>query len=171
VTALNDQGESPESIEASAEPGAISAIGPTTISFTLCCADCCQDFSLGYALWIEDAEGDYVDTVVYYAFHGTAPGGYANATLPLWTAAAASQVDGISEASKYNGDAVTYIWDGTDRAGSALERGTYTFELEVTDWDLETALTTVTLELGDAVVSTTATNPYVAGDVTFDYLP
>jgi hypothetical protein len=170
VTALNAQGESRESNEASTEPGSISAIGPTTVSFTLCCADCCEDFSIGYALWIEDDGGNYIDTVVYYDQHAAAPG-YANAALPLWSAAAASLVDGISEASKYSDDSVSYIWDGTDRAGSQLARGSYTFKLEITDWSPASDLTTTTLELGDTVASTTNTNPYVAGNVTFDYLP
>lgn len=171
VTAKNAEGESAESNEASAQPGSVSAIGPTTVAFELCCADCCTDFSIGYALWVEDDSGAYVDTVVHYAFHGTAPGGYGNATLPLWTAAAASQTDGISEASKYSGDRVAYQWDGKDRAGSQLARGTYTFKLEITDWDLETELTTTPLDLTDTVAATTATNPYVTGDITYDYLP
>ncbi len=172
VTALNPKGESPPSGVAEAIPAAVEAIGVTDIGFTLCCADCCPpDPSIGYALWVEDGAGSYVDTVTYYAFHREAPGGYANADLPLWTAAAASLVDGLSEATRYNDDAVAYRWDGKDRAGADLARGTYSVKLELTDWDLETFLTTVTLELGAAPVNTTATSPLVAGDITVAYQP
>lgn len=170
VTGMNDVGESAESNEATAIPKPVLYVGTTDIDFTLCCATCCFDNAIGYALWVEDSFGIYVDTIVYYFYHSDAPG-YGNAALPHWVDAADSIVDGISEASKFNGDSVSYTWNGQDRYGNEMQQGAYTFYLEITDWSMGSELTSTTMDLQEIEVNDTATNHYVQGVINYGYSP
>ncbi len=171
VTARSGAGEGAPSGEASATPHPPGPVGEVAAQFTLCCATCCLDRAIGYALWVTDAQGDYVDTVVHYSHHPGAPGGYANAALPTWTAAADSLTDGVTEASRYSGAEVAYTWDGRSAGGAQRLEGEYTLWLEITDWAPTTSVSRQPMYLFDRPYVTGATNDYVAGEVAFEYTP
>ena len=78
-----------------------------------------------YAFWIEDMDGNYVDTV--YVTQWTAGGGfsYRPHSIPKWVLAAQpsskndSQIDAISGATPSNGDYIV-TWDFTDYNGNPV---------------------------------------------------
>jgi hypothetical protein len=88
-----------------------------------------------FAVWITDAQGNYVKTL--YATRFTASGGYAKRpqAIPDWV-----KQSGLAGMSKAQVDAFTgatprtsqlsYRWDGTDQAGTALPPGEYRVHLE-----------------------------------------
>jgi hypothetical protein len=88
-----------------------------------------------FALWIENAQGQYVKTL--YATRFTASGGYAKRpqSIPDWVRQSGladmskNQVDALTGATPRTG-ALSYRWDGTDQAGTALPPGEYRVFLE-----------------------------------------
>jgi len=90
-----------------------------------------------YAVWIEDAQGQYVKTL--FATRWTANGGFKNrpTSIPLWVKQSKlntmpkTQIDAISGATPSTGS-VTYKWDGTDFNGAAAADGDYVLILEGT---------------------------------------
>ena len=90
-----------------------------------------------YAVWIEDAQGNYVKSL--YASRWTANGGYSRrpTSIPLWIKQSgrpnmtSAQVDAVSGATPGNGP-VMHIWDGTDTNGAAVPDGNYVMILEGT---------------------------------------
>ena len=90
-----------------------------------------------YAIWIEDAQGQYVKTI--FATRWTANGGYKNrpTSIPLWVKQSKlstipkTQVDAVSGATPPT-SSVTYKWDGTDYNGAAAAAGDYVLILEGT---------------------------------------
>ena len=88
-----------------------------------------------FAVWIEDAEGQYIKTL--YATRYTTKGGYKNRpdSVPVWVEksglANMSDVDAITGATPQTGN-LTYIWDLTDQSGSPVLLGTYRFRVEGT---------------------------------------
>jgi len=149
----HDSEETPEPAE----------LGTMTFDFTLCCSG----LSIGYALWIEDSAGNYIDTVVHYGAYRY----YANAAMPVWEAKRVTDLDGFTHASAYTGERQFYEWDGLDREGNSLPTGKYQLRLEASDWLPPNCLTTSALDLGDT--------PYMSGDancnvqdyVRYDYQP
>lgn len=170
VATASAAGEGPVSNVASATPTAGPFIGTVSLQFQVCNADCCDpDDSVGYAWWIEDAAGNYLDTVVYYAYWDL----YANAAMPVWDAANGDFVDGFTEASVYNDDIKSHVWDGRDRNGSRLPYGTYTMRMEMGDWDLATDVTDVDLTLGadGPTGNGTGANSLTCAGLTYTYTP
>jgi hypothetical protein len=168
-------GEGPLSNVASATPDAGPFIGTVGLNLTVCNVDSAgvlpEDDSAGLAWWIEDPSGNYLDTVVYYPLHPLAPGGYANAAMPTWQAAAESLVDGITEASLYDNDIRNYQWDGRDRHGSRLPYGTYTMQFEIGDWDPVTSVTDTAMSLGASPLTETDTSGHACAGLTYTYTP
>jgi hypothetical protein len=136
VTALDGDAESGESEPVVAEPPGL--VGGVMASFTLCCSS----RTMGYALWVEDVDGNYVDTVVRYRHYST----WANARLPAWEAKRESDLDGITHASTVSGQSVSYVWDGKDRNNRRMPRGTYRLRLEVSDWTWPNCVSTDEVE-------------------------
>jgi len=94
-----------------------------------------------FAIWIEDAAGQYVETL--YATRFTATGGWKTrpAGLPEWVAAAQPDtlssrvVDGMTGATPSSGRR-RYIWDGLDQDGNRVPPGVYRYVLEANlRWD------------------------------------
>jgi len=168
-------GEGPLSNVATATPDPGPFIGTTLLNFTVCNADCCDSLpavtSAGYAWWIEDEFGNYLDTVVYYPLHPLAPGGYANAAMPVWQVTAESLVDGITQASVYNTNILNHQWDGRDRNGSRLPYGDYTLRFEITDWDPGSFVTDTDVTLGAAPQTELDTNYHACTGLTYTYTP
>jgi len=124
VTALDGDAESGESEPVIADPPGL--VGGVLVSFTLCCSS----LTMGYALWVEDEQGNYVDTVVHYRDYNT----WVNARMPTWQAKRASDLDGITHASTLSGQSLSYVWDGKDHNNRRMPRGSYRMRLEVSDW-------------------------------------
>ncbi len=151
-------------------PGAIrpyqgneSPIGELAIEFELCCTG----RSMGYALWVEDADGHYVDTIVRYRSYRQ----HENAALPEWESSRVGDLDGETHASAYAGEAQIWKWDGRDSNGAPVAAGTYELCLEVNDWDAPNCVTREAIAVDSAAVEEQATNCNAAGSVRFEYTP
>jgi len=78
-----------------------------------------------YAFWIEDMDGNYINTI--YVTGWTAQGGftYRPHTIPLWVSVAkpgdksSPEIDTISGATPSSGD-YKMVWDFTDRNGNPV---------------------------------------------------
>ena len=90
-----------------------------------------------FAFWIEDMDGNYVDTL--YVTQWTAQGGYQRrpTSIPKWVMAARpagmqqSEIDIISGATPSNGDYLV-SWDFTDRKGNLVTGMQYRYFIEAT---------------------------------------
>ena len=90
-----------------------------------------------FAVWIENAQGQYVKTL--YATKYTANGGWKRraASIPVWVKKSglsdmtSAQVDALTGATPRTGN-LTYTWDGTDSKGAAVPAGEYVIFLEAT---------------------------------------
>jgi tetratricopeptide (TPR) repeat protein len=98
------------------------------------------DFVLGFrdelapqtAVWIEDAAGKHVKTVMVTGFAGNVKG--KQVTLPVWAAVSNFEgADAVTGASIDVGHFM-YAWDCTDAAGKPVKPGTYTVKVEVAHW-------------------------------------
>ncbi len=88
-----------------------------------------------FAVWIEDIEGTYVNTL--YVTEFTADGGYEDRpdSIPLWV-----EKSGLASMQEEEADAVTgatpdegtlaYAWDLTDSKGNVVPPGEYKFFVE-----------------------------------------
>jgi len=105
-----------------------------------------------YAFWIEDMDGNYVDTV--YVTQWTAAGGfsYRPHSIPQWVSTAQPsgmsdmEIDAISGATPRNGDYVV-AWDFTDRNGNPVTGSEFRFFFEGTmnndDYVMYTGIITI----------------------------
>jgi hypothetical protein len=90
-----------------------------------------------YAVWIEDAQGNYIKTLS--ATRYTANGGYKvrPSSVPQWVKKSGlsgfskSQVDAVTSATPRNGNVICR-WDGADSKGAAVPAGAYVLILEGT---------------------------------------
>jgi hypothetical protein len=90
-----------------------------------------------FAIWIEDAQGQYVKTL--YATRWTARGGWRRrpTSIPIWVSRSnlseltRAQVDVISGATPRS-STLTFVWDGTDSRGARVPPGDYVIYLEGT---------------------------------------
>lgn len=139
------------------------AVGTLQVSFELCCST----NTIGYAIWIEGADGSYVDTLVHYRDYAR----WGNARMPQWQAARESDLDGVTEASTWAGQEKSYTWDGLDHSGALQPQGLYRVRMEVSDWIFPNCLTSTELELGDSGFVASDSNCNVSGSVNYVYLP
>jgi len=90
-----------------------------------------------FAVWVETAGGRYVTTL--YATRWTAAGGWRRrpTSIPVWVRSSGlsgktrEQVDALSGATGQTGRR-TFVWDGTDSAGSPVPPGNYVIFVEGT---------------------------------------
>ncbi len=86
-----------------------------------------------FAVWIEDAGGNYIKTL--YATRYTASGGYKNRpdSIPLWVErsdpANMADVDAVTGPTPKAGEQ-SFIWDCTDASGAPVPAGTYKYFVE-----------------------------------------
>ena len=88
-----------------------------------------------FAVWIEDAGGNLIKTL--YATRFTANGGYKNRpdSIPAWVKKSnlasmkKSEIDAITGATPKAG-ALSYTWDLTDKNGTRVSPGEYSFFVE-----------------------------------------
>ena len=91
-----------------------------------------------YAIWIEDTEGNYINTI-YVTKYATTEQSYNERPdcVPIWVSKAnpagmtSEEVDAISAATPDSG-IHTYTWDMKDKAGNKVKSGEYVFILEAT---------------------------------------
>ncbi len=84
------------------------------------------------AVWVEDAQGNFVKTV--YRASAT----YTN-RLVAWSATApVGDVDGLSGASRTAMAPLAATWNMTNRAGTEVPDGTYTIRMELSDSNANT---------------------------------
>jgi hypothetical protein len=106
-----------------------------------------------FAVWIEDAGGNYIKTL--YATRFTATGGYKRRaeSVPRWVKNSAlakmstAEADAVSGSTPRAGN-LSYRWDGTDKNGKALPRGEYRVCLEATLRNENQVLYTAAVQLG-----------------------
>ncbi|MFH1808399.1 MAG: DUF2271 domain-containing protein [Pseudomonadota bacterium] len=147
----------------SATPQPPPAVGTLLVSFKLCCAP----EAIGLALWIEDADGNYVDTLTHYRDYWR----YSDGRMPVWQVARESDTDGITEASVWPNQSKSYTWDGRDRLGEPAPQGTYIVKLEINDRVWPNSVTSTSLELGTQGFMESASNSNVTGSITYVYTP
>ena len=129
-----------------------------------------------YAVWIEDAQGQYVKTL--YATRWTANGGWRRgegrraASIPVWVRQAdvanksRTQIDALTGATPRTG-ALTYTWDGTNSVGAAVPNGEYVLLIEGSlRWENH-VLYRAPLRLGQAAATPAVRSEY-AGDSTVE---
>jgi hypothetical protein len=88
-----------------------------------------------FAVWVEDARGNYVKTI--YATRFTAKGGWERRPLSIlqWVKQSnlskmpRAQIDALTGPTPRAGT-LTYRWDGTNQAGAAVQAGEYKLFLE-----------------------------------------
>ena len=112
------------------------------------------------AVWVEDAEGTVVKTLLVTDFTAGRRG-YRNRTmsLPVWVAAADpesmtdAEIDTVSGATPGQGELV-YVWDFTNQSGERVPDGIYTVHVEGTFyWESDVLYTAVidTTNLGNEI--------------------
>ena len=112
------------------------------------------------AVWVEDAEGAVVKTLLVTDFTAGRRG-YRNRTmsLPVWVAAADpesmtdAEIDMVSGATPGQGELV-YVWDFTNQSGERVPDGIYTVHVEGTFyWESDVLYTAVidTTNLGNEI--------------------
>ena len=112
------------------------------------------------AVWVEDAEGAVVKTLLVTDFTAGRRG-YRNRTmsLPVWVAAADpesmtdAEIDTVSGATPGQGELV-YVWDFTNQSGERVPDGIYTVHVEGTFyWESDVLYTAVidTTNLGNEI--------------------
>jgi len=90
-----------------------------------------------YAFWIEDMDGNYIDTI--FVTQWTAQGGfsYRPLSIPLWVSVAdpsnmsPQEIDAVSGATPSSGD-YKLIWDFTDRNGDPATGTQFRYFIEGT---------------------------------------
>ena len=84
------------------------------------------------AVWVEDAEGEFVKTIYVSGFSGYAKEKQIN--LPVWAKSSEFvDVDAVTGASINLGHHV-YVWDVTDHKGVKVKQGQYKVLVEVSYW-------------------------------------
>ncbi len=84
------------------------------------------------AVWIEEADGDFVKTIYVSGFAGYVR--ERQITLPVWGAVSEfADVDAITGASIDVGHHI-FVWDLEDLEGKAVPPGSYTIKVEVSHW-------------------------------------
>ena len=122
-----------------------------------------------YAFWIEDMDGNYIDTV--YVTQWTANGGfsYRPHSIPKWVSAAQPanksdiQIDAISGATPRNGDYV-FTWDFTDYNGNPVTETEFRFFFEGTMNNEDDVLYTGVISTGTKQWSDTPAPIYTMQD-------
>jgi len=99
------------------------------------------------AVWIEDAEGNFVKTLYVSGFAGYVKERQIN--LPVWgNSSDFVDVDGVTGASIDVGDHI-YVWNLEDHTGKRVKSGKYVAKVEVSHWpSMQYQLAEATLELG-----------------------
>lgn len=88
-----------------------------------------------FAVWIEDAKGQFVKTL--YVTRWTTNGGWRrrSAAIPVWVKQSGlsevplEMIDTVSGATPRTG-VLTYVWDGTDIRGASVPAGDYVLVIE-----------------------------------------
>ena len=143
---------------ASAEHASSEDAGRIEISFTYQRGTTIASNQL--AVWVEDAEGAVVKTLLVTDFTAGRRG-YRNRTmsLPVWVAAADpesmtdAEIDTMSGATPGQGELV-YVWDFTNQSGERVPDGIYTVQVEGTFyWESDVLYTAVidTTNLGNEI--------------------
>jgi hypothetical protein len=167
AVSVDDRGRGGPSEVASGTPQAPTTVGTLVIRYQMCCANPIWGYALGFALWISDADGNYVDTITHYRYYQS----YSDSSMPVWQGQRVSDMDGISEATVYPGDRKEYVWDGLDREGNELPLGTYSVWLEVNDSDFPNAVSVTRLDLGWEPLVGSEVNFNVEGEISYEYAP
>jgi tetratricopeptide (TPR) repeat protein len=99
------------------------------------------------AVWVEDAQGEFVKTIYVSGFSGYAKEVQVN--LPEWSESSAfGDVDGVTAASIDLGHHV-YLWDLKDASGERVPDGEYTVSVEVSYWpSMQYQAVSAAIELG-----------------------
>ncbi|MCL2628498.1 MAG: DUF2271 domain-containing protein [Oscillospiraceae bacterium] len=122
-----------------------------------------------YAFWIEDMDGNYIDTI--FVTQWTATGGYSYRphSIPLWVSAAQpsgksdAQIDAISGATPRNGVYVV-SWDFTDSKGNPVTQTQFRYFIEGTMNNEDDVLYTGTFTTEDGAWSRTPIPSYTIQD-------
>jgi hypothetical protein len=122
-----------------------------------------------FAVWIADADGNYVKTL--YSTRFTASGGYAKRpqSIPEWV-----KRSGLAGMGKAQADALTgatprtgkqsYRWDGTGQSGTAVPPGAYQVFVEASLRNEKRVLYSAVVEIGGPAGETAVQSQYFGGN-------
>jgi len=107
-----------------------------------------------YAIWIEDMDGNYINTV--YVTRYTAIEGYHRRpkSIPIWVSAARpsdrsqTEIDAISGATPRSGEYRVY-WDFTDRNGNPVTETEFRYFFEATMYNDDDVMYSGTMQIGN----------------------
>jgi hypothetical protein len=122
------------------------------------------------AIWIEDAQGNWVKTLLAYAQTR-------KTHLNTWEAATTAAgsvyntVDAITGATKTSHGTRTCTWDGTDVNGTLVADGTYTVWMELTDKNSTGNYSHFTFTKGPAAESQTPANVPSFSSISINWVP
>jgi hypothetical protein len=115
----------------------VQQIGDRHVEFSFSFARQLNHSTNQFAIWIEDMDGNYINTL--YVTRWTAQGNYRRQekTIPIWVARAepdslsAAEIDAMSGATPRTGQYFAY-WDFTDSQGQPVTDSQYRYVIEGT---------------------------------------
>ena len=125
-----------------------------------------------FAFWIEDMDGNYVDTL--YVTRYTAQEGHHRRpkSIPLWVTAARpadmlpAEIDAIAGATPRSGD-YRVIWDFTDSSGNSLTGTQYRYFIEGTMFNDDDVLYSGIITVGEEAWAEHPTPEYSVPDSSY----
>lgn len=147
-------------VEASAQSTTAGAAtsGEVTIDFTYAASGGGQAHNPYLAAWVEDAEGNLVDTLAVWYEQSRKGTRWLN-ELSAWAQADGSSesLDAVSGATRTPGDQ-SLLWDLTDLEGDAVDAGTYTVYVETAREHGPHSLISQEITVGSSATTATLTS-------------
>ena len=112
------------------------------------------------AIWLEDANGNYIKTIYITDFTGRREGWKKrNQSLSNAVKTSQSEIDAVSKATPKQGN-VNIIWDCKDNDGKLVKDGNYKIVVEATIYQDNNVLYTAEINIGDKANSQIAVPKY-----------
>ena len=139
--------------ETTTASGVFPSDGELLVSFTYQPSSSSQAKRPYVAVWVEDADGNLVDTISLWYEQGGKGAKYLS-DLSQWYQASGASDTTMSGATRVAGD-YTVAWDGTDADGNLVAAGDYTLYIESAREHGPTSLTSGTITISDEGFSIT----------------
>lgn len=143
--------DSSESTTSSASASAIPAGSELLVSFSYQPSDSGQTKRPYVAVWVEDLDGNLVDTISLW-FEQGGKGTKWLSDLPQWHAVSGGEDTTMSGATKVAGDYIV-AWDGTDLDGNDVPAGDYVLNVESAREHGPTSFTSTPISLAGEAIS------------------
>lgn len=132
TTSTTESETTTEAEPAPAEPGttALPAGGELIVAFTYEAADSGRVLNPYIAVWLEDVDGNLIDTISLWFLQQQPKGHRWLDDLRLWYVASDQGADTTMSSATRTAGSYTVAWDGTDLTGSPLAAGDYVLYIE-----------------------------------------